>query len=108
MTNAERQKRYREAKRNASVTDSPRNVTESVTKLAATVTDVTPVTQDELVDCFGVRIRPRICTKCPGLTFKDLISHSDHLATHNPSPAQWARAHEIMQAKREKRPCQNG
>jgi len=36
----------------------------------------------------------RFCPECPGVKFKNLGEHAEHLATHNFSPAQWMEAHE--------------
>ncbi len=44
----------------------------------------------------------RICPQCPDLQFETLAEHADHLATHNPSPAQWAEAYQKIQAGKEK------
>src|SRR5271167_982781 len=101
LSSAEKQKRYRESKKTKTVTELGKSVTDG----NAVTDEVAEVTVRELgkffkehphprpqVDRFGVVIRERICLKCPGLTFKDLPSHADHLALHNPSPAQWAAA----------------
>ncbi len=51
----------------------------------------------------------RFCTQCPKLRWdeSELIAHSDHLATHNPSPAQWSEAHNMIQAAKDKRKGDN-
>lgn len=43
----------------------------------------------------------RMCPHCPDLEFKNLEEHSEHLATHNPSPAQWDAAYKMMEAGKE-------
>lgn len=49
-----------------------------------------------------VPVVKRFCPDCPSLEFKTLEEHSDHLNTHNPSPAQWAKAHEMIEAAKER------
>lgn len=48
--------------------------------------------------------KKRICLDCPGLTWEkhQLDEHATHLATHNPSPAQWGEAHKRIQAGKDK------
>jgi len=42
----------------------------------------------------------RICQHCPELSWEkhELAAHADHLATHNPSPAEWTEAYKRIQA----------
>jgi len=44
----------------------------------------------------------RTCPPCPNLKFKDMEDHAAHLATHNPTPAQWAEAHKRVTAGNER------
>ena len=104
IEDAERARRYRanRKRRDASVTvrdgEKAEVVTESVTEERHGVTET--VTE---VDRFGVVVRERFCRLCPGLKFKELIDHADHLATHNPSPAAWAAAYEKMTSFRKRK-----
>jgi hypothetical protein len=49
-------------------------------------------------------LEKRICPQCPGLTWErhQLTEHADHLATHNPSPAQWVEAYKRIQDSKER------
>ena len=44
----------------------------------------------------------RVCEFCPDLVFEGLEDHADHLALHNPRPAAWATAHEMIEAAKER------
>lgn len=121
MNDAERARKYRESKRHDTVTegdfvtrhesDRVQNVTENVTErheiepVSVTEDNSETVTASpaEMFDRWGVKVRPRICTQCPGRVFDDREEHIAHLATHNPSPAQWANAYEMIQRGKEAR-----
>lgn len=45
----------------------------------------------------------RFCPQCPGMKFKNLEEHADHLATHNCTPKQWQDAYDLIAKARPKR-----
>jgi hypothetical protein len=49
-----------------------------------------------------VELKPRVRPECPGLVFQSLTEHAEHLARHNPSPAQWTEAYNKIQVAKEK------